>query len=360
VGTLTALVAALLAPSAASAAKTPFYGVVTQKPFEVEDYGLMSQAGVQSLRLQFGWPVVQKAPGPCQAETRTGICDWRVYDGIIGGAAAQGIQAFPYLLNVPPFVSEDPETPPVRSSEAREAWAGFVEAAVRRYGPGGAYWSGDYQVDHPGAEPVPIEDWQIWNEPSATPFWPPKPKPREYGQLVKLTSEAITAVDPGAYVVLGGVFGTPIEEIGGIPMPKFLRALYRTPNIERYFDAAAIHPYGPDLNRVRMQVGWARDEMRRAGDRNADLWISEIGWASDHVHNQLGVGPKGQARLLTKMFKMFRDKRSKWNIAGVSWYAWQDTDNPDFCDFCRRSGLIDIDSRPKPSYEAFARVSGGY
>jgi hypothetical protein len=355
--TLTALVAAWTAP-AASAASTPFYGVVTQGLFAKEDYGLMSGAGVQSLRLQLGWPVVQEQEGPCQATPQTGVCDWTKYDAIIGDAAAQGIQAFPYLLNVPPFVADDPDTPPVRSAAAREAWTGFVEAAVGRYGPGGDYWTTTYQVDHPGAVAVPIEQWQLWNEPSAGPFWHPEPKPREYGKLVKLTSRAITGVDRDAYIVLAGLFGTPLEEDGGIILPEFLRAFYRTPKIERFFDSVAIHPYGPDLERVRFQVDWAREEMKRAGDRGADLRISEIGWASDRVHNQLGVGPKGQAKMLTKTFRMFRSKRSKWNIGGVDWYAWQDTDSPNFCDFCRRSGLVDVDNEPKLSYDAFSRQAG--
>jgi hypothetical protein len=313
----------------------------------------MAGAGIQSLRFQLGWPVVQKEAGPCQAATQTGICDWRQYDAIIGGAAAAGIQPFPYLLNVPDFVDEDHNTPPVRSAEAKAAWADFVKAVVNRYGPEGTYWTTNYQVDHPGAEPVPIEQWQIWNEPSASPFWTPRPKPREYGKLVKLTSKTITDVDRDAYIALAGLFGTPVEENGGIIQPEFLRALYRTPRIERYFDAVAIHPYGPDLKRVRFQVDWARDEMKRARDGNADLWISEIGWASDHLHNQLGVGRRGQARMLTKMYRMFRSNRSRWNVVSVDWYAWKDTDSQEFCDFCRRSGLVDVNDRTKPSYEAY-------
>ena len=126
----------------------------------------------------------------------------------------------------------------------------------------------------------------------------------------------------------------------GIDLPKFLRSLYRVKGIERHFDALAIHPYGPDLDRVKFQVDWALDEMRRAGDRRADLRITEIGWASDRAHRQLGVGRKGQAKLLEKSFSLFERKRRKWNLTGVNWYAWQDTDEPGFCDFCMRSGLV--------------------
>jgi hypothetical protein len=348
--------AAACAAAPAAAAPRGFYGVVAQGAFTATDYDLMERAGVETLRFQLTWPEIQPAEGPCQADG-SGTCDWSAYDRLVGDAAARGVQSLPYLLNVPGWLAGDSEEPPVRNARAREAWSEFVEAAVDRYGPGGVYWEAVFPVEHPLADPLPIERWQIWNEPSAAPFWDPRPNPREYGKLVKLTSEVITGADPGAYVLLGGLFGTPIEEQGGIVQWKFIRKLYRTPGIERFFDAVAIHPYGPDLDRVKVQVDWARDEMRKAGDRGADLWISEIGWASDRVHNQLGVGRKGQARMLRKMFRMFERNRAEWNVRGVNWYSWQDTDADGFCDFCRRSGLIDVQQQPKPSYDAFTAVA---
>jgi hypothetical protein len=357
--TVVAALAFVLATAAgpANAAPRDFYGVVTQAGLAGSDYDLMRQAGVGTLRFQFGWPVVQASEGSCDETGATGTCDWSSYDRVVGEAAARGVQAFPYLMNVPDWISSDREEAPVHTEEARQAWSEFAAAAVARYGPGGVYWTTAFPTEHPSADPVPIEDWQVWNEPSATPFWHPKPNPREYGELVELTSRAITGVDPDAYIVLGGVFGTPIVEIGGIEMRKWIRKVYRTPGIERFFDAVAIHPYGPDIERVKTQVDWALAEMRKAGDRKADLWISEIGWASDHVHNQLGVGRKGQAKMLRKAYRMFARKRSDWNIESVDWYAWQDVDSEDYCDFCRRSGLVDVQQRPKPSFDAFRGVA---
>jgi hypothetical protein len=356
------LAASLLAAGIAAGAAAPaqavpdhFFGVVAQGLPPDSDFDLMQEAGAGTLRLQLGWPQVQSVEGRCQAAAQVGVCDWRAYDQIVGNAAARGIEAFPYALNTAHFIANDPDIPPVRSKEAREGWTGFLAAAAKRYGPGGAFWETVYPIDHPLADPVPIRHWQIWNEPSAQPFWHPKPKPREYAKLVKMSSKAITGVDPTAYIVLAGLFGTPTV---GIDQPRFLRKLYATPKIERYFDAVAIHPYGPDLDRVRFQVDWALDEMKRAHDRKADLWISEIGWASDHVHQQLGVGRKGQAKMLRKSFDLFRRNRRQWNLEAVDWYAWQDTDASGYCDFCRRSGLINVSGEPKPSYDAFKREAG--
>jgi hypothetical protein len=354
----TASVSLFVAAAPAHAVPREFYGVVTQGGLEPADFELMAGADVGLLRFMLNWPVVQESAGDCQADAQVGTCDWRTYDAVIGRAAARGIEVLPYLLNVPPFIADDQDTPPVRTSAAREAWTDFVTALAQRYGPGGAYWTMQYPLDHPGAVPLPVESWQVWNEPSASPFWYPKPKPREYGELVKLTSEAITGVDANARIILAGIFGTPIVENGGIKLPEFLRKLYKTPKIERYFDAVAIHPYGPDLKRVRFQVDRALDEMRRAGDRRAGLWITEIGWASDRLHNQLGVGPKGQAKMLTRMYRMFRRKRNDWNIGAVTWYGWQDTDDENYCDFCRRSGLVTVNREPKLSYDAFREQAG--
>ncbi len=348
----TAVAAACAAP--AQAVPERFYGVVAQGGFDQGDFTLMEEAEVGTLRVQLGWPIVQGAEGRCQAGAQVGVCDWRLYDELAGLAAERGIELFPYLLNVPSFIANDAEKPPIHNKRARQGWTDFVQAAAKRYGPGGVYWETVFPITHPLADPVPIEHWQIWNEPSAEPFWHPKPKPREYGKLVKLTSKAITDVDPGAYIVLAGLFGTPTI---GIDQPEFLRGLYKVPKIERYFDSVAIHPYGPDLDRVKFQVDWALDEMRRAGDQKADLWISEIGWASDHLHNQLGVGRKGQAKMLKKSFGLFRKKQKAWNIEAVNWYAWQDTDQAGFCDFCRRSGLVNINQEPKPAYDAFRAES---
>ena len=348
--TATTLAVCSTLATTATAAPPPFYGVVTQTVLSDAEYDLMQSGGVESMRVQFGWPLIQTQEGRCQASAATGVCDWRAYDELIGNLASRGIETFPYLLNVPAWIGKTRDHPPVETKETREAWSDWVEASAKRYGPGGAYWETVYPLEHPLSDPLPIGNWQVWNEPSAKPFWKPHPNPREYAKLVKITSKAITGVDRDAYIVLAGLFGTPTV---GIDQPDFIRGIYKVKKIERYFDAVAIHPYGPDLARVKFQVDWARDAMKRAGDGNADLWISEIGWASDRVHNQLGVGRKKQAKLLERTFELFREKRKKWNVAAVNWYAWQDVEGDGFCDFCKRSGLVNTQGEPKLSYEAF-------
>ena len=64
----------------------------------------------------------------------------------------------------PRWVAGSAITAPVATQKQRDAWSGFLRAAIRRYGPGGNYWSGAYRTQHPGKAPLPVNTWQIWNE----------------------------------------------------------------------------------------------------------------------------------------------------------------------------------------------------
>ena len=89
------------------------------------------------------------------------------------------------------------------SGAARTGWAAFMTAAVARYGPSGSFWS-----EHPGIPQRPIRSWQIWNEPNFK-YFIARPNPAEYGKLVKISYTALKAADPGAQVVLAGLFARP-------------------------------------------------------------------------------------------------------------------------------------------------------
>ena len=56
----------------------------------------------------------------------------------------------------------------------------------------------------------PIRTWQIWNEENFK-YFVARPNPADYGKLVKLSYAAIKSVDPGAKMILGGMFARPKE-----------------------------------------------------------------------------------------------------------------------------------------------------
>ena len=50
-------------------------------------------------------------------------------------------------------------------------------------------------TQHPGATPLPIQSWQIWNEPNLKKFYVPYPSPQSYARLVQLSHAAIRSKD---------------------------------------------------------------------------------------------------------------------------------------------------------------------
>jgi hypothetical protein len=367
---LAALSIALVAPAAAQAAGAPpeFYGVVSQAGLADEDFARMKDNGVGIMRLQLSWKKVQPSEGECHSDLPLPpgsplpvgpACDWGYYDRIIGGAAAAGVEVLPYLLNVPAWISEHENEPPIRTDAERAAGTEWLGAVVGRYGPSGTFWTEEYAAQHPGAVPLPIRRWQVWNEPSDGTFWHPNPNAAEYGDLVELTAAGIRAADPGAEIILAGVFGTPNEENGGIDAKPFLRSLFRSRDLSGSFDSLALHPYGPKLKRSLGQVKAARKVFDRAGFGDRPTWITELGWASGGRHPQLSKTPALQAKLLQRAYAAYERKRVRWNIAGVTWFAWQDTDDRNVCAFCSDVGLVTVDRREKPALTAYRVTATG-
>ena len=93
---------------------------------------------------------------------------------------------------------------------------------------------------------------------------------------------AISSVDPGARVLLGGLYGRPRGAL-----PKAMRAaalpaeLYAIPGIRRLFDEVAVHPYAAHAGRmIRLVEGVRRVIVDNHDD--AGLLITEFGWGSQN------------------------------------------------------------------------------
>ena len=69
------------------------------------------------------------------------------------------------------------------------------------------------RTSRPGSRArLPIRTWQIWNEANFFYFALPA-SPSRYAKLVKISSQAIKAVDPGAKVILSGLFAKPTRRL---------------------------------------------------------------------------------------------------------------------------------------------------
>lgn len=339
-----ALVGLLLPATVAAKVPASFYGITTVAPTG-EDYARIAHAGFGTSRIEINWRIIQT--------TRNGGYDWSYVDHLVGQIAGAGMRPAPLLYGTPRFIRRSPEGlfPPTSSRKNRREWQDFLAAATRRYGPGGDFWN-----ENPAIPAEPIRQWIVWNEQNARAFWRPKPNPRHYAKLVKISDRAISSVDPGARIVLGGMYGYPKDE-RSISAVSFLRRLYRVKRIERHFDAITLHPYGSGVGDVRRQVKQARAVVRKVGDRKVGILIGEVGWASSGPSkNEEVVGAKGQARRLSKGLKLLARKRRAWNIIGAYVYVWRDFTIGTPCQWCPNAGLVTNDGGAKPALKAVRRA----
>lgn len=350
--------------SAAQALPAGFWGVVPQSSLSTEQFQRLGGGGVESIRIPVGWGSVQQSKG--------GQFDWSGFDSQVEEAAKAGIKVLPFLSGAPEWAVPTKVVPgagglkaPARlpvSGAARTGWVGFLTAAVARYGPTGSFWS-----EHPGVPKLPIRTWQIWNEPNFK-YFIARPNPAEYGKLVKLSYTALRAADPGAKVVLAGLFARPKGARTASGKHKslnwyasdFISQMYKTtPGLKTRFNGAALHPYTIRAGELPGVTEEFREVLAANGDAAKGLWMTELGWSSGKANpgNQFAKGPAGQARELRSSFTILRNKQVKWKLKGVFWFSVDDA--PGACNFCDGSGLFAEGFQPKASWFSYVKFAGG-
>jgi hypothetical protein len=344
----------LLVLAAPAAAKVE-YGFAPQTSVGGADYQKMDTVNTDVVKIQVGWNTIQSSPGDCTSIG--GACDWSAADGLIGAAAANGgIRSVVGLFGTASFAENDPFKPPLKDLDG---WKDFTDAFVKRYGPGGDYWSGIYQAQFGLTAPVvPVTTVQVWNEQSSFQFFKPKPNVKKYAKLLVASSEAIRKANKKVDVVLGGMF--PDTGPKGIPLEKFLKDLYKAKGVKsKTFDAVAVHPYAENGKQLKKQIGGARKTMNKSGGKKDDIWITEIGYASDGPKKQEVVkkGEKGQAKAIKAAYKVIKKNDKKWDVKGVIYFTWQDSNAADICKFCAFSGLLDVNGNEKKAFNVYKKAT---
>jgi polysaccharide biosynthesis protein PslG len=332
-----------------------FFGIVPQNALTDADASYMKAGGIEAVRWPLPWNGVQP--------TENGPYNWSVLDPVVEVAARHGLQVLPFVYGTPSWIARKYTTLPVNNARAKQAFAAFLEAAVRRYGPGGEFWT-----EHaPGvqylpeiARPVPIRSWQIWNEANFFYFALPA-SPTRYAKLVKLSSEAIKAADPRAKLILTGLFAKPTASgPRGMPADRFLRAFYRTPGIKNSFDGIALHPYAVDTETLEEYVEAFHEVTVENHDR-VPLYITEMGWGSQNDFQKVAFeqGIRGQVRELKASYSYLMQNARRLNLKGAYWFSWKDL--PGSCTFCDSVGLFRGGPKfhPKPAWHAFVALTGG-
>jgi hypothetical protein len=360
-----ALAALLVLPGAAAAMPADFWGVVPAEELTGPQAQTIAAGGVESIRTPIPWAAVQSGPGA--------LPDWSSIDPEVRAASEAGLNVLPFLTSPPAWAVQyegvgggatAPRGLPTQTAAQRSEWREFLRLAVFRYGPGGSFWS-----ENPLLPAHPIRVWQIWNEENYK-YFDARPSPSQYGKLVVQSFQDLHSADPGARIVLGGLFINPrggnTKATPGKPKrvyfgADFLERMYRTtPGVRGKFIAVAIHPYSKSYLRLAPEVEEMRAALKSSRDPGRALWITELGWSSERPSsangfNQFEKGRQGQANELTGAFKLLHTHAAAWHVKRVYWFSL--TDAPGTCNFCDGSGLFGEGFYPKPSWAAYKRLA---
>jgi Beta-galactosidase len=341
---------------AATSVPPGFFGISPQTTLTPEDVRYMKAGGIESVR----WPMVWAAIQP----TAHGGYNWSSMDQAVAVASRAGLPVMPTIGSTPRWLARKGTTLPVDDARQEAAWTAFLQAAVRRYGPGGEFWTEhshegvDYEPAIPS--PTPIRAWQIWNEPNF--FYSAYPvSPGRYAKLVEISSKAIKEVDPRAKTILAGLYGKPTARgARGMPAARFLSDLYRVPGLESDFDGVALHPYAVDTAVLEGLVEAFHEVTVRNHD-HVPLYITEMGWGSknDFSHDAFEQGIQGQVRELRGAYRYLIGNQRRLDLQQVDWFSWKDVSGA--CNFCDSVGFFREGAgfMPKPAWRAFVAITGG-
>ncbi len=346
--TIVAVLALPALPASAAAAGLPsgFVGISPQSAANQPDYELMAESGIRSVRLPLFWFGVE-AYSPLLVPP-----NWSGFDASVELAAESGMRIFPFVWGTPGWVARQPQIEPTRSGLAQRAWDSFLREAVRRYGAGGTFWR-----ENPDLPYLPIRQWEIWNEENIVSF-SSNSNPERFARLLRSSGRTIHSVDRGAKVILGGLFGRPLQIPPNVGLGDFLDRVYRAGRVKPYFDGVALHPYVADARAMTPELRTMRRVMRRNGDARTPIYLTELGWGSDSYQTRWERGLQGQARELNEAFSILAAHRRSWRIGGVWWFSWAD-DPAAHCQFCDSSGLLTANREAKPSWYRFNAWTGG-
>lgn len=336
---------ALVPATAQAYLPSGFIGISPQGVSSRSDYQLMRDSGIDSVRLPMSWAAIQSQP-PDVAEP-----DWSGFDYNVELAAEAGIRVMPFVVGSPSWVAPQTIDLPVRSAWQRWDWTTFLREAVHRYGPRGAFWR-----EHPELPFFPIRNWEIWNEENIVSF-NGRPDPVGFASLIRISGRVLHHADPGSKVILGGLFGRPLQIPPNVGSGDFLSRVYRAGNVKRYFDGVALHPYVARARAMGAQLANLRRIMRVHNDNGSPIYVTELGWGSSSGPTRYQRGLWGQADQLSQSFALLSANRLRWGVAGAWWFTWSDEGGT--CSFCASAGLLTAKREAKPSWYRFNAWTGG-
>ncbi|MET7694874.1 cellulase family glycosylhydrolase [Streptomyces sp. NPDC005483] len=288
---------------------------------------------------------------------------WERFDRVVDAARTRGLDVLPTISYTPRWAA-DPNCgstsqtcPPADNAQFAE----FARQAAARYAPRG------------------VHTWEIWNEPNIKPFWHTGPDADRYAKLLAVTAPAIRAVDPTAYLLLGGLAAVDtIPSRQYVSHQTFLAELGRRGALKQV-NAISYHPYTyPLLPSTETATGTRFQEidrtpdnlvaiLKRYGKPDMPIWLTETGaptWSTgkaadsedaqgtDHATLQL------QAKIAADMVPASAAIPS---VDVVFWYSYQDGEPENATSRkSRHYGLTYYGGLRKPAFEALEKAIRDY
>ena len=206
-------------------------------------------------------------------------------------------------------------------------------------GPTGSFWSRHPSSRAPDPRLADLERAELAD------VLRREPSVRSYARLLSAAHEAIAARDPGAKVILGGMFGKPL---GGrkpvIAASDYLAEALPPPRPRRRLRRRRAAP----VRRRARRGAWRRSTRCASGSgapaTTPGLWITEVGWASGgppQPAQPRSAGPGRAALEGASRYLLANAPAATDRDRGLVLVARQRRPAmPGLCDWCPQSGLL--------------------
>lgn len=291
---------------------------------------LMQTAGIHWVRVEFNWSNLEN--------TQT-VFTWSVYDHIVTGILARGMQCIGLLTqyNAPEWargLGTQFNTIPTPSLYA--SWAASVAA----------HYAGQVAI------------WEVGNEPNVDLFWNNANDPVGYTALLQAAYPAIKAADSTCSVMSAGLANL------GAQGATYCQTMYQN-GAHGYMDYIGYHPYSqPNSPDYIFPGGTCFSNldniyalMQSYGDGAKQIIVTEVGWPSSTLSSG-GVTEAVQATYTARIFTKVMYETYQY-VAIVCMYDFVD-DGTDLTFNEDNFGLLHTDLSQKAAYASLQAAQTNY
>jgi polysaccharide biosynthesis protein PslG len=228
--------------------------------------------------------------------------EWAFDDEIARTLAGNGLRWLPIVDYSTAWASVDP----ARGDALPQApvdYAAFAGAVAARYGKSGSFWR-----EHPNVPRVPVDTYEIWNEPDVG---APGTSAAGYDELYASARDAIRSADPAARVVVGGLTA---------PATFLPAMLIARPDLRGHIDGVGIHPYGVSAGEVLARVAGTRATLNALGLAAVPLYVTEVGWPTKPPGSKNSLAPQRRPSVIAATLTDLG--RVDCGVAATLLYTW--------------------------------------